>query len=48
MKLLDEADVLYVESTSLSFCIKQLCEYVAKKMFICYKVCCYSVYIGTQ
>ena len=28
-KLLDEADVLYVESTSLRFCIKQSCESIA-------------------
>ena len=28
-KSMDEADMLYVESTGLSFCIKQSCESIA-------------------
>ena len=50
-KLLEEADVLYVESTSLSFCIQQSCGSFAslrRLVYMRYRVCCYSVYTGSR
>ena len=39
-KPLDEADVLYVESTSLSFSIKQSCESISLCVIKCVAIQC--------